>query len=108
MGDTKVEEDHATGREFDWDGLLFRDFATDVMIAKGIAAVIEGGLVTPGDHVDGAVFDCGIVEGDPHCRALCRVFDFEVRVVLMPVRPKAGLARLEENLVQIMDEGFTD
>jgi hypothetical protein len=41
------------------------------------------------------------VDGGPHRRAHQRVADFEVGVVLVPVRAHAGLARLEEHLVQV-------
>ena len=105
MCNAKVEEDDTPGWQFDGDGSFFRYGAVDVMVAVGVPVVGVDFAVAVGYDVQGAVGDVGIVKGNPHAKAFGGVADFEIRVVLVPVRANALFAGFEKDLVEVEHEG---
>ena len=96
MCNAKVEEDRAPGWQFDGDGSFFRYGAVDVMVAVGVPVVGVDFAVAVGYDVQGAVGDVGVVKGNPHANAFGGVADFEIGVVLVPVRANTCLPGLRK------------
>ena len=105
MCNAKVEEDGTPGWQFDGDGSFFGYCAVDVMVAVGIPVVGVDFSVAVGYDVQCAVGDVGVVKGNPHANAFGGVADFEIRIVLMPVRANALFAGFEKDLVEVEHEG---
>ena len=104
-----VAEKHDTARlQFDGDGAMFRRIASDVMVAKRIAVMVVRFSVAARDHVKATVFNVCVVNRNPHRDAAQRVGNFEISVVLMPVRADAYLGRLPEGLIQFQHEIVPD
>ena len=108
MCNAEVEEDRAPGWQFDGDGSFFGHCAVDVVVAVGIPVVGVDFAVAAGYDVQRAVGDVGIVKGNPHANAFGGVADFEIGVVLVPVRANALFAGFEKDLVEVEYEGGAD
>ena len=106
--DAKIKKDRASGRQFNGDGPLFGHGAVNVVVAVGIAVVGMVFSMAAGNDVQGAVGDSRIVQGNPHPNAFARVPDFEIGVVLMPVRANALFAGFEKDLIEVEHKGRTD
>jgi hypothetical protein len=87
------EEQGAAGGKLDRDGPLLGRKAADVVVTVGIPGVLELLAERAGNDPHGAVGDRGVVNGRPQRRALERVLDLKVRIVLVPVGSGAALAR---------------
>ena len=98
-----VEEECATGFHFDGDGLGFVHATSNMVVAAAIAKVFEGRSEIARDDVHGAVGNGDVMECDPHACALGRVRQTEVGVILGPRCAVAGLAGLEKNLIEVMN-----
>ena len=105
MGYAKVEEDGTPGWQFDGDGSFFGYRAVDVVVAVGVPVVGVDFAVAAGYDVQCAVGDVGVVKGNPHANAFGGVADFEIRVVLVPVRANALFAGFEKDLVEVEYKG---
>ena len=100
-----VEEDGTPGWQFDGDGSFFGYCAVDVMVTVGIPVMGVDFAVAAGHDVQCAVGDVGVVKGNPHANAFGGVADFEIRVVLVPVRANALFAGFEKDLVEVEYKG---
>ena len=80
----------------------------DVVVAVGVAFVGVRLPKTARDAAQGAVDVGGVVYGQPHGCAHEGIGDLEVGVVLMPVSATAGVARFQEHLIQVQNEGAAD
>ena len=105
MCNAKVEEDGTPGWQFDGDGSFFGYCAVDVVVAVGVPVVGVNFAVAVGYDVQCAVGDVGVVKGNPHAKAFGGVSDFEIRVVLVPVRAYALFAGFEKDLVEVEHKG---
>ena len=105
MCNAEVEEDCAPGWQFDGDGSFFGYCAVNVMVAVGVPVVSVNFAMAAGYDVQCAVGDVGVVKGNPHTNAFGGVADFEIRVVLMPVRTNALFAGFEKDLVEVEYKG---
>lgn len=108
MCNAKVEEDGTSGWQFNGDGSFFGYCAVDVVVAVGVPVVGVNFAVAVGYDVQCAVGDVGIVKGNPHANAFGGIADFEIRVVLVPVRANALFAGFEKDLVEVEYKGRAD
>ena len=108
MCNAKVEEDDTPGWQFNGDGSFFGYCAVDVVVAVGVPVMGVDFAVAAGYDVQGAVGDVGVVKGNPHANAFGGVADFEIRVVLVPVRAYALFAGFEKDLVEVEHKGRAD
>jgi len=108
MGGSITEKRSASGSHLNRFSLSLGWPTTDVVIAERVSLVFVGDAMAAGDQTQRTIVCRCIIDGQPHRRALQRVPDLEVGVVLVPARTGAVAARFEKQLVKVEEEGIAD